>query len=114
MTCILSCHWSLCVCVPAGPRVIVNLDPGNSDFPVCLTPVEPVATPPMQPEPVRVSTYLNFQYGVDSAVRKAIAQRTIHEWTVQELRSICRGHALNVRGCKSDLLQRVIAHFGKK
>ena len=54
------------------------------DFPVCLTPVEPVATPPMQPEPVRVSTYLNFQYGVDSAVRKAIAQRTIHsdhsEW----------------------------------
>ena len=80
----------------------------------CLTPVEPVATPPMQPEPVRVSTYLNFQYGVDSAVRKAIAQRTIHEWTVQELRSICRGHALNVRGCKSDLLQRVIAHFGKK
>ena len=45
-----------------------------------------------------VPTYLNFQFDVDSAVRNAIEQRTIHEWTVKELQSVCRGHSLDVHG----------------
>ena len=36
-----------------------------------------------------------------------------NEWTVVELKSICRLHSLSVRGSKAELLARVTAHFSQ-
>ena len=59
------------------------------------------------------SARVQFQYDVDREVCKAMKQGTMIEWTVVELKSICRLHSLSVRGTKPALLARVTAHFSQ-
>ena len=56
---------------------------------------------------------MQFQYDVDNEVCKATRQGTIIEWTVVQLKSICRLRSLSVRGTKPALLARVTAHFSQ-
>ena len=62
--------------------------------------------------PQKQSSYLDFQYDVDSVVPATIRSGSIGEWTAQELKSICHKHELSVRGTKTDLVQGVTSHYG--
>ena len=63
------------------------------------------------PSPQRTSTYLEFQYDVESAVATAVQNGRLGEWTCIELRSICLKFDLSTRGAKAALLQRILSHL---
>jgi hypothetical protein len=82
--------------------------------------LEPIVQQDVHPAPPQVqrptsdgSARVQFQYDVDREVCKAMKQGTMIEWTVVELKSICRLHSLSVRGTKPALLARVTAHFSQ-
>ena len=39
---------------------------------------------------------LQFRYDVDAAIIKALPWNTFHEWTVCEVKAVCRKHMLPV------------------
>ena len=54
---------------------------------------------------------LVFRYDVDEAVTNAMERGRLHEWSKVEIKAICRKHRLSVGGGKSELMERVRAHF---
>ena len=44
-----------------------------------------------------------FPYDVDAALATSMKHGTMHEWVLCELRAVCRGYGLSVRGNKADV-----------
>ena len=63
------------------------------------------------PTPQRTSTYLEFQYDVESAVANAVQNGRLGEWTCIKLRSIRLKFDLSTRGAKALLVQRISSHL---
>ena len=70
-----------------------DVDQEMADFFACSSVCEPVPTTITRPKPVIVPSHSNFQFDVETTFRNLFEQRTIHEWTVKELRSVCCGHS---------------------
>ena len=78
------------------------------DFPTIHTVVGSSTSSIPKPTPSSTSTFLDFQYEVESAVATAVQNGTLGEWTCLELR-ICRKYDLPPRGTKAQLVQRILS-----